>query len=91
MPVGQAVLSLREKVIKDEVPGIKKQNELFSDALGHARPAIMVLDAYCHYAVIYRRSPVGLPTPKVTDELNQLLEELAWEAVTKHPLSGVKP
>lgn len=96
IPVGQAVLSLREKVIKGEVPAIKKQSELFTDALGHARPPIMVLDAYCHYAVIYRRSPVGLPTPKalgsgkVTEELNQLLEELAWEAVTRHPLSGVK-
>ena len=39
----------------------------------------------------------GLPTPKtlgsgkIADELNHLLQELAWDAVTKHPLSGVKP
>ena len=50
----------------------------------------MVLDTYCHFAVIYRRSPVGLLTPKtlgsgkIADELNHLLQELAWEAVTKH-------
>ena len=24
-----------------------------------------MLDAYCHFAVIYHRSPVGLPMPKV--------------------------
>lgn len=96
VPVGQAVLGLREKVIRGEAPGITKQSELFSDALGHARAPVMVLDTYCHFAVIYRRSPVGLPTPKtlgsgkIADELNHLLQELAWEAVTKHPLGGVK-
>jgi hypothetical protein len=51
---------------------------------------------YCHYAVIYRKSPVGLPVPKAlkvpgdADALNRLLQELAWDAVTHHPLSGVK-
>jgi hypothetical protein len=32
---------------------------------------------------------LGKPTPE-TEELNKLLQELAWEAVSKHPLSGVK-
>jgi hypothetical protein len=50
---------------------------------------------YCHYAVIYRKSPVGLPAPKAlkiqgdVNALNRLLQELAWDAVTHHPLSGV--
>ncbi len=97
VPVGQAVLGLREKVINRQVPGIARQSALFRDELGHARQQIMVLDAYCHFAVIYRRSPIGLPTPKAlgvgetADALNRLLQELAWDAVTKHPLSGVKP
>lgn len=96
VPVGQAVLGLREKVIKGEAPGIKKQSELFSDALGHARAPVQVLSTYCHFAVIYRRSPVGLPVPAAlsmqpeADKLNRLLQELVWDAVSKHQLSGVQ-
>ena len=50
-----------------------------------------------HFAQIYGRSPVGLPAPsgfkkysKYSDELNTLLQQLAWDAVSQHPLSGVK-
>lgn len=99
-PVGQAVVALREKVIAGEVPGIKKQSELFTDPIGHCTGPIQVLTAYCHFATIYKRSPVGLPAPKAitfkftADEetlakLNMLLQQIAWNAVTSHPLSGV--
>ena len=74
-PVGQAVVALREKVIAGEVPGITKQSELFTD-------------------------PIGLPVPgalmnqnmdeETTAKLNKLLQEIAWQVVTAHPLSGVK-
>jgi len=96
VPVGQAAILLREKIIAGAVPGLQTQEELFSDAIGHARPPLQALTAYCHYAVIYRRSPVGLPMPsvlknaKADEQLNRLLQELAWEAVVNHPLSGVK-
>ena len=95
VPVGQAVLALREKVINGEAPGITKQSQLFTDVLGHVNAPIKVLAAYCHYAVIYRRSPVGVPVPAAlamqpeAEKLNRLLQELAWDAVTQHPLSGV--
>ncbi|HEY3319310.1 MAG TPA: hypothetical protein VGP72_02395 [Planctomycetota bacterium] len=97
VPVGQAVIALREKVIAGKAPGIEKQSDLFTDKLGHPRMPIEVLSGYCHFAVIYRRSPVGLPMPprlaasKYNDkDLNRLLQELAWDAVTHHPLSGMK-
>jgi len=99
VPVGQAVIALREKVIAGQAPSIKVQEDLFTDAIGHAKAPIMLLNAYCHYAVIYRKSPVGLPAPDILkkaklgddeEKLNTLLQELAWGAVTKHPLSGVK-
>ncbi len=99
VPVGQAVLALREKIIAGQVPGVKVQEDLFKDPLGHPKPALQALVTYCHYAVIYRKSPVGLPVPtalaktKIPEEdkakLNLLLQELAWSAVTSHPLSGV--
>ena len=96
VPVGQAVLALREKIIKGEAPGITKQSELFRDPPGHPNGQIMALSGYCHFAVIYRRSPIGLPMPGAlgklpeAEKLNALLQTLAWEAVTNHPLSGVK-
>jgi hypothetical protein len=98
VPVGQAVIALREKVIAGQAPGVKTQEDLFTDAIGHVRAPIQALTAYCHYAVIYRKSPVGLPMPSVlskakleeAEALNRMLQELAWEAAVGHPLSGVK-
>lgn len=99
VPVGQAVNALREKVIAGQAPGVKTQEDLFTDPLGHVKGHVMALNAYCHYAVIYRKSPVGLPVPAVLktvklgddeEKLNTLLQELAWDAVTHHELSGVK-
>lgn len=97
VPVGQAVLELRDKIIKGQAPGITEQKKLFTDALGHPASPIMALSAYCHYAVIYGRSPIGLAAPtsdnrgrKEADDLTALLQQIAWDAVTSHPLSGVK-
>lgn len=99
VPVAQAVIALREKIIAGQVPGLKKQEDLFSDTLGHGKPPLQLLVAYCNYAVIYRRSPIGLPVPNVLkqsklgadeEKLNRLLQELAWGAVIDHPLSGLQ-
>lgn len=96
-PVGQAVILLREKIIAGEAPGLKEQNDLFTDPIGHAKPPQAVLVAYVYYALIYERSPAGLPPPaalgKATadnEKLNRLLQGIAWQAVTTHPQSGVK-
>ena len=99
VPAGQAVIALREKIIAGQAPGLQAQADLFTDALGHPAPPLQALVTYCHYAVIYRQSPVGLPVPAALAKsrfagsnlpaLNQLLQELAWETVTHHPLSGV--
>src|ERR1041384_4663974 len=57
VPVGAASVALREKIVSTRVPGLKVQWRLFSDMWGHPAPPLKVLAAYCHYAVIYRRSP----------------------------------
>lgn len=99
VPTGQAVIALREKIIAGQAPGLKAQEDLFTDAIGHARAPLQALVAYCHFAVIYRKSPVGLPMPAVLikaknpswdEKLNHLLQELAWNAAVQHPLSGLK-
>jgi len=99
VPVGQAVMALREKIIAGQAPGLKAQWDLFRDPWGPPTAHLQALAGYCHFAVIYRRNPVGLPLPAVLgnaknpawdDKLNRLLQELAWDAVTHHPLSGVR-
>jgi len=97
VPVGQAVIALREKILAGKAPALTSQEDLFTDVLGHPKSPLTILMGYCHYAVIFRRSPVGLPVPKAlkaqgdVEGLNRLLQDLAWDAVLHHPLSGVKP
>lgn len=96
VPVGNATVALREKIVAHKVPGLKVQWRLFTDDWGHPTAPLKVLAAYCHYAVIYRQSPIGLPMPPVLEQnkefaypaLNRLLQELAWEAVVQNPMSG---
>jgi hypothetical protein len=99
-PAPQALIALREKIIAGQAPGLKAQEDLFTDALGHGTAPLKALVAYVDYATIYRRSPVGLPVPAILKQaklgedeeaLNRLLQELAWDAVLQHPLSGLKP
>ena len=88
------MLRLRERVVKGDVPGYAKQSELFTDEIGHGKTPISWLTAYCHFAVIYGKSPVGLPTPGKkdadADKLHKILQEAAWAAVIAEPMSGVK-
>jgi hypothetical protein len=101
VPVGQATVALRRKIVAGEAPGLKAQWDLFRDNWGHPQVPLQLLDGYCHFAVIYQRTPVGLPLPRqfatlktMSDDdkqkLNRMLQELAWDAVIHHPMSGVK-
>jgi hypothetical protein len=96
VPVGDAVFALRERIAKGTAPGLTKQTDLFRDDIGHPREPLAMLVTYCHFAAITGRSPVGLPLPAEYQkfdhaaELNTLLQQIAWEAVSTYPLSGVK-
>ena len=96
VPVSDAVFALRERVAQGTAPGLAKQTDLFRDDLGHPQPPLALLVTYCHFAAIHGRSPVGLPVPALLKdapqaaELNLLLQQLAWAAVTSHPMSGVR-
>ncbi len=53
-----------------------------------ARGAYFV--ALVHYATIYRRSPIGLPLANgVSAELGRIMQETAWEVVSRDPRTGV--
>ena len=96
-PASTACQVNRERIVAGQALPLAKQSELFTDSWGQPADVLRVLAAYCHFAVIYRKSPVGLPMPgllakaeRLNDEkLNRLLQQLAWSAVRDHPLSGV--
>ena len=96
VPVGNAVFALRERIAQGTAPGLHKQTDLFRDDLGHPLPPLAALVTYCHFAAVHGRSPIGLPVPASlksvphANEMNALLQELAWHAVSTYPLSGVK-
>jgi hypothetical protein len=98
VPSAQAAIALRTRIHNKEMPGLTSQGELFRDAISHPAPPLEALNTYLHYAVIYGRSPVGLPMPGLLkrakkaawdEKLNRALQEIAWEAVTSYPPSGV--
>jgi hypothetical protein len=95
IPTSQAETALRIKVAQNGFPGLDKQSQLFIDKIGHPAAPLIALNAYVHFAVLYGRSPVGLPMPSVLkralakypkfdDASNKALQELAWNTVINY-------
>lgn len=99
VPTSQAQVALRKMIYTKSIPGLSTQAELFVDNIGHPSAPLQLLNAYLHFAVIYGRSPVGLPIPGVLkntgkpewndDALNRALQELAWDTVSNYPPAGI--
>jgi len=52
----------------------------------------MALSGYCHFAAIYRTSPVVLKISRfkeLTDEQRAILQKIAWETVSKYPYAEI--
>jgi hypothetical protein len=95
VPVGDAIVKLREMVVDGKFPGVTKQSELFMSGYKgalHAEKHVNLLTAYCNYAAIYQKSPVGLKLEMkdITEEQHAILQKLAWETVSQYPHAGVK-
>jgi hypothetical protein len=90
VPVGNAVVKLREMVVDGKYPGVTKQSDLFKDLL-HAKEHVNLLTAYCNFAAIYQKSPEGLkPDIKgIDDTQHAILQKLAWETVAQYPHAGL--
>jgi hypothetical protein len=90
VPVGDAIVKLREMVVDGKYPGVTKQSELFKDAL-HAKEHVNLLTAYCNFAAIYQKSPEGmkLKMPGIDDTQHAILQKLAWETVSRYPHAGL--
>ncbi len=91
VPVGDAVVKLREMVVQRKFPGVKAQSELFRDPIGHVGSEVQALAGYCNFVAIYRRNPKGLelPAKDLTPEQHAILQKLAWDTVSNYPHAGV--
>jgi len=91
VPVGDAVVKLRSLIVDGRFPGVTKQSELFTDAIGHGKAHVQALASYCNYVAIYRHNPMGLKSavPGVSEEQNAILQKIAWETVSEYPYAGL--
>lgn len=94
VPSAAAMYTLRKAVIEGRVPGIKKQSELFTDALGHVTQPGINLVTYVWYATMYRENPMGLkalvdPKDPTSADRELLLQKIAWNAAVGEAKSGV--
>ena len=56
----------------------------------HASQLGVYFTSLVHYAVVYRRSPIGLPAVNgASESLARIMQEVVWEVVTSDPRSGV--
>lgn len=92
VPVGDAVVKLRQMIVDGKFPGVTEQSKLFRDPIGHGNGHVMALAAYCNFAAIFGRSPEGLKLDErgVDDAQHAILQRIAWETVSGYSHSGVK-
>lgn len=99
VPVGPAVVHLRERIAEGTLPGFERPSQLFVDDLGHTTAAIQHVCAYLYFAAVFRQDPqelrglgnlgwtqaMGSPQP----ELGALLRSIAWQTLKAEPLNGL--
>jgi len=98
VPLGDAVVKLRALIVAGKFPGVKRQSEIFNDAMPHPGALLASLSAYCHFAAIYRiPPPAAVPPPEGADQAAKdayareaLLRQIAWETVSEYPYAGLK-
>lgn len=106
IPAGQVMAAFVRRVTQDGgVPGLTDVDDLMAkrddgtpDTI-HFNDLGAYLVALTHYAVLYHRSPVGLPfalnradgTPATppSPEAAALMQSTVWDIVTRHPETGV--
>lgn len=99
IPGGQVMARMARALEQAPVPGLSSYEDLFSDDI-HFNDLGAYLIALTHYAVIYGKSPVGLPhalkradgtsATAPSPEAAQLMQTIVWDVVTSYARSGVQ-
>lgn len=98
IPAGQVMAAAARMAEAGQLPGLGTRRDFFADDI-HPNDLGNWLVAMTHYAVLYHRTPLGLPaqlaradgtpaTPPLPDTAH-FLQELVWKVVTGYPASGV--
>jgi hypothetical protein len=84
VPVGPAMVKLKQRIDAGKVPGIDDFFScVFADGI-HVNPRGQYLAGLVHAAMLYEESPVdkaNIPNTDLTPEQMRLFQEVAWEAV----------
>ena len=99
IPAGQVMARfVRAVEARGGFDGIAGSSDLFTDTI-HPNDVGTYLVALTHYAVLYQRSPIGLPrqlrradgTPAVPPgpEAARLMQKIVWDIVSAYPKTGV--
>ena len=105
VPGGQVMAAFVRRIEKTPLPGLSDRTALFKQTPEGAQDQIHFNDhgayliALTHYAVLYARSPVGLPhdleradgTPMtpLAPEAAAAMQDVVWDVVRHLPLTGV--
>lgn len=98
IPGGQVMAAAVRAVEAGKVPGLTTRTDFFTDDI-HLSDLGAWLIAMTHYAVLYHRSPVGLPaqlaradgSPATAPgpDAARALQEVVWQVVTGYRATGV--
>lgn len=98
IPGGQVMAAAVRAAEAGRVPGLTRRTDLFTDDI-HLSDLGSWLIAMTHFAVLYHRSPVGLPAQLARadgspatppgPETARALQEVVWQVVTGYPATGV--
>jgi hypothetical protein len=105
IPGGQAMAAAARAIEAREVEGLSSREELFARTPEGALDTIHINDlgayiiALTHYAVLYHRTPLGLPhalqradgspAAHFTTPAARRIQEIVWQVVQSQPRSGV--
>lgn len=99
IPGGPVMLAVARAAEAGQIPGVTARDALFSDDI-HMSDLGAWLMAMTHYAVIYGRTPEGLPhllrradgalAGAPSDAAARAMQALVWQVVTAIPATGVR-
>lgn len=98
IPGGQAMAALVRAAARGDVPGVSGERDFITDTIHFTDLGAWAM-AMTHYAVIYGRTPEGLPAqlPKAdgtlagapSDAAARAMQAIIWRVVTHYPPGGV--
>jgi hypothetical protein len=104
VPGGPVLAAVVAQIAAGRIPGLRHRDDLFAVVDGkvdtiHLNDVGHYIIALTHYAVLYHRSPVGLPhdlaradgTPidPMSQDTARALQQVVWQTVISYPFTGI--